>query len=111
MGGALHEARSLAAGVQTSLARALRAAPRRDAQLHLSIAAPPRAPVQPAGGDGASLGLLYALLAALGVTGAALAVRAASGARSRRASGGRWVRDRSLGGKMVRARLAAPAER
>lgn len=111
MGGALHEARSLAAGVQTSLARALRAAPRRDAQLHLSIAAPPRAPVQPAGGDGASLGLLYALLAALGVTGAALAVRAASGARSRRASGGRWVRDRSLGGKMVRARSAAPAER
>lgn len=103
VGSALHDARSLAADIQHKVARALHVEPQRaPRELHVSMAAPPHARPRPATADGAGLGMLYAVLAAFGCVAAVLAVRAASGARSRRAQGGRWVRDRSLGGKMVR---------
>ncbi|KAK9845803.1 hypothetical protein WJX81_002827 [Elliptochloris bilobata] len=102
-GSALHDVRGLASDLQHKLARALHAEPRRVQQqeLHISVAAPTRAPPRPQQLEGPGIGMLYAVLAVVGGLGAILAVRAASGARARRAQGGRWVRDRSLGGKMV----------
>ena len=113
----MDEVRGLAAGLQHraatlqhTLARALHVEPRaeRQPELHISVAARPAPPPRlRSAGDRPGLELnpitaLYAALAVAGALGAAWAVRAASNARGRRAQGGRWVRDRSLGGKMVR---------
>ena len=117
VGSAMDEVRGLAADLQHraatlqhTLARALHVEPpaERRPELHISVAARPAPPPRlRRAGDGAGLGLnpnlgaLYAALAVAGALGAAWAVRAASNARGRRAQGGRWVRDRSLGGRMV----------
>lgn len=112
MGSAIDEVRGLAADLQHmaatlqhTLARALHVEPRaeRQPELHISVAARPAPParLRRAGEDGPGIVALYAALAVAGALGAVWAVRAASNARGRRAQGGRWVRDRSLGGKMV----------
>ena len=111
MGSAIHEVRGLAAdlqhraaSIQHTLARALHTEPRaeRQPELHISVAARPAPPARlRCADDGPGIGALYAALAVAGAVGALWAVRAASDARGRRARGGRWVRDRSLGGKMV----------